>query len=155
LAAAEIQPEDVDLVLLTHVHSDHCGWTMGDNGEPLIQNADHVVPQRELEALSETRTPHLWHHVVDPLRSRGPLRTISGRVGLRSSAGTTVEAVPTPGHTPGHQSVVGARGNAGAWTSRLGRHADRDLRTDVMETAWRRRRRVDREDTSRVGEFPT
>ncbi len=106
MAAAGIRPEDVDVVVLTHLHSDHCGWVLGDDGEPLFGNAEHVIQHRELESLTEESSPGLRQHVVEPLRRGDLLRPIRGRQVLRSAGRSTVAAVPTPGHTPGHQSVV-------------------------------------------------
>lgn len=61
LAAAGATPDDIDLVLLTHLHSDHVGWnTVWREGrwQPTFPNALHVFSRREYEynaALSADR----------------------------------------------------------------------------------------------------
>lgn len=50
LAAAGVRPEDIDLVLLTHLHADHVGWnTRQDGGRwvPTFPNASYVFSARE------------------------------------------------------------------------------------------------------------
>jgi glyoxylase-like metal-dependent hydrolase (beta-lactamase superfamily II) len=42
--------------------------------------------------------------MIRPIEEAGQLRTVEGEVGLKS-----MRLVPTPGHTPGHQSVVTER----------------------------------------------
>ncbi|MGH9492938.1 MAG: MBL fold metallo-hydrolase, partial [Terriglobales bacterium] len=36
LAAAQVAPEDIDVVINTHLHFDHCGWNT-------VRQGDHVV----------------------------------------------------------------------------------------------------------------
>ncbi|GLH75932.1 MBL fold metallo-hydrolase [Bradyrhizobium sp. SSBR45G] len=50
LRAAGVTPEDVDLVLLTHLHADHVGWNThlaNDHWVPAFPNAQHVFSGRE------------------------------------------------------------------------------------------------------------
>jgi glyoxylase-like metal-dependent hydrolase (beta-lactamase superfamily II) len=52
LARAGIQPEDVDVVINTHLHADHVGWnTRADNGHwtPTFPNARYVLPGPDVE----------------------------------------------------------------------------------------------------------
>ncbi|MFC8228511.1 MBL fold metallo-hydrolase [Streptomyces sp. NPDC057287] len=47
LARAGVRPEDVDIVVNTHVHADHVGWnTVGADGgwEPAFPNAQYLIP---------------------------------------------------------------------------------------------------------------
>jgi glyoxylase-like metal-dependent hydrolase (beta-lactamase superfamily II) len=101
LAAAGIRPADVSTVVLTHLHSDHSGWSVDAAGTPTFPNARHVVQGAETGWLAARRSP-LGALVVEPLRRAGLLDEVSGPVDL----GGGITAVPTPGHTPGHQSVV-------------------------------------------------
>ena len=49
LASHGISPDDVDIVLLTHLHSDHCGDISMINGElvPTFPRAQYWVQERE------------------------------------------------------------------------------------------------------------
>ncbi|MEQ4301710.1 MBL fold metallo-hydrolase [Plantactinospora sp. B6F1] len=112
LAEAGIEVNDVDMVVLTHVHSDHIGWSVLPDGTPVFPNARYVLQRNEVMAL-EAGDPALLSYVVEPLRRTGQLWEVRGAASLvgRSNgpagrAGTRVRVVPTPGHTPGHQSVL-------------------------------------------------
>ncbi|MEV1333368.1 MBL fold metallo-hydrolase [Micromonospora costi] len=105
LAHAGIDPADVDTVVLTHLHEDHFGWSVGLDGVPVFPNARYVVQRRETAALPDGDAARAY--VVDPLRASGQLREVDGVTGLAAGrSGDAVRVVPTPGHTPGHQSVV-------------------------------------------------
>ncbi|MEU0155037.1 MBL fold metallo-hydrolase [Micromonospora fulviviridis] len=96
LAAAGIDPADVRTVVLTHLHTDHIGWA-----GPLFPNADHLVQRAELAAL-ELFHPELPARLLGPLRAAGQLRVVDGDTDLTPG----VRVLSTPGHTPGHQSVL-------------------------------------------------
>ncbi|MFF8841825.1 MBL fold metallo-hydrolase [Streptomyces sp. NPDC015127] len=100
LADAGIDPADVETVVLTHLHEDHVGWSMAAKGEPMFPGARYVVQRAETEALD--RQDPVWDWVVQPLCDAGQLQAADGALRL----GGGVELLPTPGHTPGHQSVL-------------------------------------------------
>lgn len=106
LAGAGIHRDDVRLVVLTHLHEDHFGWSVSLDGVPNFPNARYVVQQTEIAALEAAGDDVTLSYVVEPLRGTGQLDTVAGEACLARGPGGTVGTIPTPGHTPGHQSVV-------------------------------------------------
>lgn len=109
LTEAGIAAEDVDAVVMTHLHEDHVGWAVRPDGVPLFPNASYVVQRDEVRYLDQQSDRTIWDYVVAPLRDAGQLAKIDGRAKLaggRAGGGDKVTAIPTPGHTVGHQSVL-------------------------------------------------
>lgn len=117
LRSLGFEPEAVDWVVNTHLHFDHAGGNtlLGPSGEllPAFPRARYVVQQGELEmALSpneRTRASYFRGNFV-PLADQGRLKTVAGKVTLLEG----VQLVPTPGHTPHHQSVLVESGGEAA-----------------------------------------
>ncbi|SFJ28777.1 Glyoxylase, beta-lactamase superfamily II [Amycolatopsis sacchari] len=111
LAEAGFAPETVDLVVLTHLHTDHVGWnTRLEGGEwvPTFPNARYVTSRVEREfwagyAMDEPRQ-QMFRDSVLPVEDAGLLDLVDvRRDGTEIMPG--VRLVPTPGHTPGHVAV--------------------------------------------------
>ncbi|CAM3261827.1 Metallo-beta-lactamase L1 type 3 [Klebsiella pneumoniae] len=57
LRAAGVNPEDVTLVLLTHLHTDHVGWNtvwQDDRWVPLFPNARYLCSAKELSRVKNS-----------------------------------------------------------------------------------------------------
>ncbi|MEV6330131.1 MBL fold metallo-hydrolase [Streptomyces sp. NPDC051909] len=104
LAAAGIRPSDVDTVVLTHLHDDHYGWSVTTDGIPVFPEARYVVQRAETAALDAEHTAR--RHVVEPLRRTGQLHEVDGRSPLPYAPAGGLTLLATPGHTPGHQSLL-------------------------------------------------
>ncbi|HVU13778.1 MAG TPA: MBL fold metallo-hydrolase [Phototrophicaceae bacterium] len=108
LARLDLKPEDIDLVIDTHLHNDHCGGnTYHDtNGalQPTFPNAEYVVQRREYQDAARpnerTRATYLSSN-FQVLLDSGQMRLLDGDTELAPG----ITGVVTPGHTPGHMSV--------------------------------------------------
>jgi glyoxylase-like metal-dependent hydrolase (beta-lactamase superfamily II) len=101
LAAAGVAVDEVDIVVLTHMHTDHVGWSMDDRGDVFFPRARYLLQRAEIEAI-DARSRALAEWLLAPLRITGQLSPVDGE----ESLGDGLRCVATPGHTPGHQSVL-------------------------------------------------
>ena len=115
LKSLGISPDEVDLVIDTHLHWDHCGGnTTLVEGEirPAFPNAEYVVQRMEWADASHpdarTRGTYFSEN-FEPLVSAGKMRLLHGNQQITEH----VRCVMTPGHTRGHQSVILESGD---WT---------------------------------------
>ena len=108
LAALGIRPEEVDVVINTHLHFDHCGWNTRfvDGALGLtFPNAEYVIPKAEWHDATHpnerTRATYLADN-LSPLQGSDHLNLIQGEHKVTDE----VIMLPTPGHTDGHASVI-------------------------------------------------
>jgi glyoxylase-like metal-dependent hydrolase (beta-lactamase superfamily II) len=91
LASVDLAIGDIDAVVLSHLHFDHCGQQRLVDAPVFVQTTEHGVAQRPHYTIAE------WA-AIPPDR----LRLVDGDQEIADG----VRLVATPGHTPGHQSVV-------------------------------------------------
>ena len=114
LRALGVAPEDVDVVVNTHLHADHCGWnTKRDEGgewAPTFPRARYLIQRGEWDAAvrpnERTRATYLPENIL-PLESAGRLDLVDGETRVTDD----VTIIPTPGHTHDHASIVIASGS--------------------------------------------
>ena len=109
LDALGVRPEEIDVVINTHLHADHCGWNTRslEDGRlvPTFPRARYLIQRGEWEAAIQpnerTRATYLGENLL-PLEEAGVLELIDGEMAVTPE----VTIIPTPGHTQDHASVV-------------------------------------------------
>ena len=134
LKKAGIRVEDVNSVLITHLHGDHVGWNVtweGNSSKPTFPNAKYYVPQGDWDYFNQKdvleNSPHMKANVL-PLQDAGVLEVIQDGFALTPE----ITTLGTPGHTPGHQSTLINSGNQKAIVTGDAFHAVAQL----QETDW-------------------
>jgi glyoxylase-like metal-dependent hydrolase (beta-lactamase superfamily II) len=108
-AANGVRPEDVDMVVMTHLHRDHVGWNLRTEGQkyvPTFPKARYWMSAKDWETchqpeIQKDRYPNA-PTCVWPLEQLGLVELMHGE----HSISRELTAVPTPGHTPGHVSIL-------------------------------------------------
>ena len=110
LTSKMIAPAEVDIVFLSHLHLDHVGWNaLEQDGKliPTFPNARYVMHQADLDhfrrpdIIASSRYPYM-DRCIEVLATANVIDPIDGDHDLTDE----VRAVHTPGHTPGHMSVM-------------------------------------------------
>ena len=107
LAAAGVQPGDVDFVFCTHLHLDHCGWhtrLVDGRWVPTFPRARYLF-SREEYAYAERRQ----REQADPVFAENVLPVMEAGLGQLVAPDHVIDETlrleSTPGHTPGHVAV--------------------------------------------------
>lgn len=92
------EPGGRDLVLLTHLHTDHVGWNtvwQDDRWVPLFPNARYLCSAKELSRVKNSeRYRALWLDSLLPVIEAGQLETVD--VATRPRVGGRIDFIPTP-----------------------------------------------------------
>lgn len=122
---------DIDTVVTTHMHFDHIGWLVTTTGEGLqrtFPNARYVVPKTDWDLLGDLtgiKSPDAPNHfspdalelfatsttMRNNIAQMGNIELVSGEHQVTDE----ITIVPTPGHTPGHQSILVTSGGERAF----------------------------------------
>jgi glyoxylase-like metal-dependent hydrolase (beta-lactamase superfamily II) len=102
-----VDADSIDTVFMTHMHFDHVGANMGDDGKPRFKNARYVAGKADwdffkIPEVQANFPPGSFTGPVEPLQGAGVLDLVEGEHTLAPE----VTAIPTPGHTPGHMSIL-------------------------------------------------
>ena len=104
LRAIGIQPSEIDTIVITHAHPDHVGGTLDEAGRLVFPNAQYFISKAEwdfwVSDAAATKAPasmvNIARHNLAPLRDR--LTLIDDAIEIVPG----IQAIATPGHTPGH-----------------------------------------------------
>ncbi len=125
LAAAGYSPEEIDLVVCSHLHVDHVGWNTRLDGKawvPTFPNARYIFPEPDVEfwdprnrdsypdMVGEAVNSGFFEDSVRPIIDRGLAQIVSGTVEIADG----IRLDPNPGHTPGCQTMTVSSGGTAA-----------------------------------------
>ncbi len=135
LAVAGIGPEDIDVVINTHLHFDHCGWNTvrAKDGRiaPTFPRAKYYAPEGEWQYARNPSERDAISYIpenYDPLVETGQMTLLKG--GEEIVPGISVETFP--GHTASMQAVI-IRGDDRSRNSGLERARLQAAPSDVPE----------------------
>ncbi len=107
LLARGVRPEQIDMVINTHLHFDHCGWnTRAVEGKvvPTFPNARYVVQRGEFEHAKQPNERDRASYLVDnfvPVEAAGQWWLLEGD----REVAPGIELIRVPGHTRDMQCV--------------------------------------------------
>lgn len=99
LKAAGIMPEDVTVVVITHMHGDHVGGMTGEDGSLTYANARYVTGQAEFDHWNGTDN-ETFAGKVKPFAERFEF------IGDGASVASGITGMAAFGHTPGHMAYM-------------------------------------------------
>ena len=109
LTSSGFPPDSIDTVLCTHLHVDHVGWNtklVDGRWLPTFPNAKYIFGSIEYEHWkSNGKSPHskaVFGDSVQPIVEAGLAKMVASDAHLFDE----ITLIPTPGHSPGHMSVL-------------------------------------------------
>ncbi len=134
LSSAGVRPEEIDVVINTHLHADHCGWNTREiDGRvtPTFPNARYLIERGEWEAATHPnermRATYLSENLL-PLEEAGVLELIDGEYSVTPE----ITIVDSRGHTEDHVSVVlNSAGETAIYIGDMAQH-----HVQLERTAW-------------------
>jgi glyoxylase-like metal-dependent hydrolase (beta-lactamase superfamily II) len=101
LAAAGLEPADVDVLALSHLHLDHIGWLASVEGVPTFPNATVIIAREDWQHFLVDHPDQIDDHLSAALMdmfANGRVELVDGEKDIAPG----VRLIPAPGHTPGH-----------------------------------------------------
>ncbi|MES2197730.1 MAG: MBL fold metallo-hydrolase [Pseudomonadota bacterium] len=139
MTAAGFPPDSIDTVLCTHLHVDHVGWNtklVGGQWVPTFANARYVFGRNEFEHWrdhsDESDKAAVFNDSVKPIADAGKADLVASDARLSDE----ITLIPTPGHSPGHMSIlIQSEAEQGLLTGDVAHHPCQMAHLDWSSTA--------------------
>lgn len=106
LATLGLNPHDIDVVINSHFHSDHCGCNEYFTRATILCHRDELAAAQGPGAVERGYIPADWQHSM-------PTEAIDGQRDLFADGRLVM--LPLPGHTPGTIGLLATLGRDGAF----------------------------------------
>lgn len=116
LAAAGVSPEQIDLVVISHLHPDHTNGLHNKDGSLTYRNAEIMMPEHDWafwmsdENAAKATDPVSKGYFANSKKTLSDLKGHVTMYGWDKEIAPGLTSIATPGHTPGHTSFVVASG---------------------------------------------
>jgi glyoxylase-like metal-dependent hydrolase (beta-lactamase superfamily II) len=121
LARTGLKPEDIDVVMCTHLHFDHVGWnTRLKDGSwvPTFPNARYLFGKKDLEFFSRQRHEAVHREAFDdsvaPILDAGLADLVDTESRVHREIGDGIWLEDVSGHSPGNLCVIAECGGSRA-----------------------------------------
>jgi glyoxylase-like metal-dependent hydrolase (beta-lactamase superfamily II) len=119
LAAAAVDPKNVDVVLMSHLHPDHTNGIRAADGSMAFPNAEIMVPAKDWEfwmsdenAAKAESNAMMKNYFANVKKIYAGIENKVTKYDWDKEVVPGITSIATPGHTPGHTSFVIASGNS-------------------------------------------
>jgi glyoxylase-like metal-dependent hydrolase (beta-lactamase superfamily II) len=112
LAAAGVQPGDIDIVVISHLHPDHINGLRAADNSVAFPNATIIAPEPDWsfwmsdENMARATSPVDKNYFANTRKILTGMESRVGRYNWGAEVAPGITALSTPGHTPGHTSFA-------------------------------------------------
>jgi glyoxylase-like metal-dependent hydrolase (beta-lactamase superfamily II) len=119
LAAAGIDPKNIDMVIMSHLHPDHTNGIRAADGSMAFPNAEIMVPAKDWEfwmsednAAKAQSNEMMKNYFANVKKIYTGIESKVTKYDWDKEIAPGITSIGTPGHTPGHTSFAVASGGA-------------------------------------------